>query len=236
MKALGRELRRFLVCLCDGVSLFWLAPAIPLLAAVFEFAQHVVEIRIGLLASRDSFDALAFDPQRMAFGYPKIAAVWLSMLLASRVWANRAAGRAWWSFATVAWRPFCLGLALTLILSIPMLPGLGLPPAIYLAVSLVTLLATIPVMVLVMAGLLGDRDATLAGVFRHGWGKGLRIFAFAMLAAVPLQILHQADHVWAFGKAAPVVWALMTFDALLVGAMAAIVGTAVHHGYAPPDL
>ncbi|MCT2399041.1 hypothetical protein [Novosphingobium mangrovi (ex Huang et al. 2023)] len=236
MSALARELKRFAVCLRDGLRLFHLAPAIPLLAVVFEFVQHVVEVRIGLFESRAAFNALTLDSTRMAFGYAKVAALWLSMLLATRFWANRAEERPWWSFATVAWRPLGIGLLLSILVSIPAAPGWGLAPGVFLALNLAIMAVTLPLAVLIVAGLVGDSEATLRGVYRHGWGKGLRMLLFLLAAVIPLLVLHYANHFSAFGQGPVVVWSLMAFDAVLVGAIAAIMGTIMHHGYAPPDL
>lgn len=233
MSALGREARRFAVALPDGIRLFVLAPVIVAIPILVEFAQHAVEVQIGLFESRDRFAALALDPRRMTFGYGKIAAIWVSTFLAARFWVNRRAGRPWWSLASIAWRPLLVGLGLSLLVSIPITPGLGLPPMALMATTLAVTIVSMPLMVLMMAGLLGDAGATLRGAYTHGWGKALRILAFTLLAFLPLQGLHYANHTFALGQPAALVWAIMAWDSVLVGAMAAIMGTVLHHGYAP---
>jgi hypothetical protein len=54
-----------------------------------------------------------------------------------------------------------------------------------------------------------------------------------LLAALfmPLQLLHGANHSWAFGQPLPFVCALMLFDSLLVGLMAGVVGAALFVAY-----
>jgi len=218
------------------LRLFSLAPVIVLIPIAFEFAQHLAEVQIGMFESRESFASLALDPRRLTFGYGKIAAIWVSTFLAARFWVNHREGRRWWSLANVAWRPLLVGLGLSFLVSIPITPGLGLPPMVVLATTLVVVIVSMPLMVLMMAGLLGDAGATLKGAYTRGWGTAFRILAFTLLAFLPLQVVHYVDHTFALGQPAALVWALMIWDSVLVGAMAAIMGTALHHGYAPADL
>ena len=56
------------------------------------------------------------------------------------------------------------------------------------------------------------------------------ISLLATLAFAPSQALHMANHKLALGQPLPIVWALMTFDALLVGLFAALVGSALFVG------
>ena len=41
------------------------------------------------------------------------------------------------------------------------------------------------------------------------------------------------NHDWAFGAPDALVWALMIFDSIIVGLIATLVGTAIHHGALP---
>ena len=50
----------------DGFRIWILAPIIPALIGLPEFAQHVVEIQIGMFDSREAGQALANDPTRWA--------------------------------------------------------------------------------------------------------------------------------------------------------------------------
>jgi len=86
--------------------------------------------------------------------------------------------------------------------------------------------------VLIAAGLAGDGALTLGVAFTRGWLPALRIVLFIALTWAPLAWLHWMNHRWAMGAADPLVWLLMAFDSLVVGLLATMAGTAIHHGYA----
>lgn len=228
---------RLFQTLRDGVSLFWLAPVIVALSVVPEFIQHVTEIRIGMFDSREAFNSLADDPRRMVWGYLKIAGLFLAILAATRFWGARARGQKWWDLRTIAWINLAVALVLIILTG---LPGMVLSPLIGVAAAgilgVVIGIATLPLIALLVAGLVGDKHASLKSVFRTGWLASLRILIFAAVAWVPLQWLHGKNHDWALGADSSIVWSLMIFDALVVGLLAAIAGTAFHHGYEVDDL
>lgn len=215
----------------DSVRLFVLAPLILVLVVAVEFAQHVAEMRLGMFADADAFNRQSLDPARLQWGYAKVATMSVAVFLSSRVWVNLREGKPWWSLASIAWRPFLLGFVLTTLLSIPLLPGLGVPPALAAPLTLVVYIVTLPLLVLMMAGILGDRTASVFGVYRSGWGIGLRILLLMAIGFVQMQALHLWNHLLAVGSHPVVLWLLLAWDSLLVGLMAAFLGTATHHGY-----
>lgn len=231
---MGALLRRFALTLGDGARLWWLAPAIPAIVLIAELAQHVVEIRLGMFGSRAAFGAYAADPLRMGFGIVKVAALILTILAACRYWASRGTGRHWLDLRGIAWRKLLLAL---LLIALSLLPGMALAPLVgatgHMVVDAAVSLATLPLMTFLVAGLLGVHEGNLRSVFRDGWWPAVRIFLFSALPWLPLQALHNANHLWALGQAAPSVWALMIFDALVVGLMATLAGTGLHHGFRP---
>ncbi len=225
-------LARFARTIRDGVSLFWLAPALVALIIIPEFLQHVAEIRIGMFESKDAFRTLANDPRRMVFGYLKIAGFLLAILAAVRFWGAKDRAQKWWDLRNIAWKNFLVAFVLMLVTGLPGIalePYIGADNASY--VSLALTLATLPLIPLLVAGLIGDTSANLVSIFRTGWLASLRILIFTAAVWVPLQWLHGANHGWAMGQNAALVWALMIFDALVVGLLAALAGTAIHHGY-----
>ncbi|MFK4871745.1 hypothetical protein [Novosphingobium sp. ZW T3_23] len=228
---LGEEARGFLASLRDGALLWKLAPIIPAIAVLPEFAQHVVEIRLGMFASHDAFTALASDAARQSAGSIKMAGFVLSILMAARFWANRSDDARFWSLAGIGRKQVLLGLLVQVLCSIPGLFDLRLPPAGQFALSAVLFLVSLPGMVLMIGGLLGDRTSDLKDAYRNGWGQALRMALFTGPVFALLQPLHHGNHVVALGKPATVVWGLMTWDALLVGLIATLVGTGFHHGY-----
>lgn len=234
---IGRLATRLGSVFRDSARVFWLAPTIPLIAALPEFAQHVAEIRLGMFESTEAARALASDPTRWAFGYVKIAGYVIAILVAIRFWAARADGEHWWSTKGIAWH--VLGWALVLNVVIPLLvvaverliSGLG-ETAVH-GYQIITTLLMLPLQVLLVAGLTGDRSATVIGVYRHGWGAALRIVLFSVAVLAPLMWLHHANHSWAIGSPEPLIWGLMVFDSFVVSLLAVGWGTAIHHGYHP---
>lgn len=227
--------QRILAVLRDSIRTWWLAPVIPLIAVLPEFAQHVAEVEIGMFESREAGRALSDDPTRWAFGYAKVAGVLIAMLLAIRFWGAHHQRLPWWSPKGIEWKVIGLAFVANLVAS-------GITVAIESAVAgadeiVATIIptaftiATLPVLVWLIAGLVGDNEATLGTVYRTGWWAALRIAAFSALVFVPLQYLHGLNHDWAFGAGPVLLWTLMVFDSLVVGLIAVGWGTAVHHGY-----
>jgi hypothetical protein len=228
LKAFGRLLTG---TLSDSLRLFSLAPAIWLIVVAAEFAQHVVEVRLGMFTDAQAFNRLSLDPARLQIGYLKVAAVTVAAFFASRVWVNQRDGKPWWSLGSIAWRPFLVGFGLSTVLSVPLLPGVAMPPALVAPLTLLVYVVTLPLLVLMMAGILGDDSAGVIAVYRTGWGKGLRILLLMAIGFVPLQVLHLWDHLLAIGSHPVVLWLLLLWDSLVVGFIAAFLGTASHHGY-----
>lgn len=231
-------LRRFAAVLRDGVRIWWLAPVIPLLIVLPEFAQHVAEIRLGMFEGGDAARAAANDPARWAFGYAKIAGLLLAILATIRFWGSHGRPQRWWDLRDVRWRAVALAVLLIALSAVPgwlVEPVLGDPwtPVI----DFVLMLAALPSLVLLVAGLAGDRRVTLRTAFTTGagWLSALRMIVFAAAVWIPLQWLHGANHRWAMEAAEPVVWALMVWDSLVVGLLATMAGTALHHGWRLPE-
>lgn len=225
--------RDFLAVLRDGFRIWWLAPLIPLLVVIPEAIQHVAEIRIGMFESRDMARAVADDPRRMVWGYLKIAGLVLAILAAARFWGAAARGERWWDLRGLAWRPLALGLAgwgLAALPSLLLQRWIGEERSGWLDMLLT--LATLPIFTLIAAGLAGDRRLTLTRAFTQGWLPALRIVLFIAATWAPLALLHAYNHRWAMGAGEPLVWLLMAVDSLVVGLLATMAGTAIHHGYA----
>ncbi|QSR16633.1 hypothetical protein [Novosphingobium sp. KA1] len=235
MSRLKRELGGLGATLRDSVRLWALAPLVPLIAVLPELAQHAVEIRLGMFASQEAFTSLALDPQRLAFGGVKIAALVLAVLAGARFWANRAAGLRGWSLAGIAWKQVLLGLGVQIVASLPALLDLRVAPVVQLTMSLVLTLASLPGLVLMVGGLLGDRETGLLAIYRSGWTKALRILLHIGPVWLLLQVLHRADHIAALDRPIWLVWLLMLLDALVVGQMASLAATGLHHGYRGED-
>lgn len=209
----------------DSLRLWRIAIWVPLLVVVPEFIQHIAEINLGMFDSREAARALSSDPQRMAFGAVKIAGLLAAMLAAVAVWTRR-------DHARPAWRAVGIAFGLNLLVT-ALVFGLGrvIPAGVWAVLNPVLMIVTLPLLVLLVGALLGDKTMTLRAAYRRGWLIMLRMALLLPLAWLPLQWLHERNHFWAIGQATWTVWALMAFDALVVGLMASWAGTALHHGY-----
>ena len=88
---------------------------------------------------------------------------------------------------------------------------------------------------LLVAGLIGDKNTGLLAVFKNGWLPTIRMLVYAAAVWIPLQWLHSMTHEWAMGQSDTFVWGLMIFDSFVVGLLATMAGTALHHGYVSLD-
>lgn len=216
-----------------GFSLFWKAPLVLGLIVVPEFAQHVAEIRLGMFESREAFIELQHDPTRWAFGYAKVAGLFLAMLAAVRFWGVRDHGARWWDLRGIGWRRFLLGAMLFFgVGSAPeLLAGQVAAPA-YQAIGAGWAILLLPALFILLAGLVGDRHTPLGDVWLRSWPWLVVTLVLAALGFGPSAWLHTMNHEWAFGAGPVTLWGLMIFDSMLVGLLAGLVGTALYLGYA----
>ena len=231
LAALGGGLKTTLV---GGTKLFVLAPLIPLLAIVPEFAQHVAEIRLGMFESRTAFAALAMDPTRWAFGYAKVAGLVLAIFAAARYWGG--ARERWWDLRTVAWRPFLIAFAVNAFATAAMMAIQSRLDGVAAGVfQIVATIVTLPLLLYLLGPLLGDHTMSLRRAYAHGWGRLLLLAILVVIAFAPLQALHGLNHEWAMGASDATVWALMAWDSLIVGLLACWTGSALAAGFLGGD-
>jgi len=207
--------------------------AVPLVALVVvpEFAQHIVEIKIGMFASVEAFRAHAMDPLRMGFGVIKIAGLVLAMLAIARFWWTGSVGaalrmplRALLRTAFAVALVFALELPFDLLRRVvPAGPGMALAAAAFLVQAFA--------FVYLVAALLDDWAMTLRRVPGQ-WRAALLMTVLLVFAYGPSFALHMATHKLALGQPEALVWAIMTFDALVVGLLASLAGAALALGYA----
>lgn len=222
---------RFLSTARDGIAIWWLAPIIPALVVVPEFAQHIAEIQLGMFESREQAKLASEDPTRWIFGYFKIAGLVLAFLATIRFWGARSFGHAWWDLRQVAWVPLLIAVALIVATSFPGTlaePYIGAEQAGYIDIAFA--LATLPLFPMLVRALAGDGETSLKHVFRTGWFAAIRMVIFAAVFWVPLQWLHGELHSWSIGASVSLVWVMMIIDSLVVGLLATYAGTAFHHG------
>lgn len=230
MKAITATRRLFTDWHAAAWHILRFAPWLLLPILLTEGAQHVVEIQLGMFASRADFVALTNDATRWLFGYAKTAGLLITILLVARAAALGSAARA----IRPRWRPMLMlaaFLALTFVLDLafkseaaraiapdPLLQGINI---------LLQTLLTIPL----LAALFEDEWAQVRAA---GWRlipALLLPLLLAALAFVPMQVLHMYNHTWALGAPRPAVWALMLFDTIWIGLLALMVGSALAIGW-----
>lgn len=216
-----------------GLGLFVTAPVAVAPVAVPEFAQHVAEIAIGMFDSRAAARALSADPTRMAFGYAKLAGLALAFLACARaVWCRLEGGR-WYDLRDVAWVRLGIGFAAFMAIGGLGMPlGHSLPPSALLPLNVILSIASLPFLLVALAGLFGDRETAWRDILRRGWPGVLLLVLLFLTGFAPAQGVHMGNHLLAFGRPAAVVWALMVWDSLVVGALAALTGAAFALAYA----
>lgn len=215
-----------------GLSLLWLAPGALALVVLPEFAQHVVEVRLGMFDSTEAFRARQLDPGRMAFGYVKVAGLLLAILAAARFWGVHGSGRRWWDLRDVAVPRLALGFVIFFGLgSLPELLGERVERQPLQAAAWLWMFLTLPGLLIMLSGLFGDRSIPLRAMVVRGWPWLVLLLVLLVLAFAPAAWLHQMNHRWASGAAPALLWALMAWDSLLVGLLAGLTGTAMALGY-----
>jgi hypothetical protein len=84
----------------------------------------------------------------------------------------------------------------------------------------------------ITASLVEDRDTNLRRAFSTRFPSALVILLLFLAAMLPAQFVHRIDHQIVLGQPLAIQWAVMTFDALVVGAMGALGGSALYVGFA----
>lgn len=211
----------------------WLAaPALVAIAVLPEFLQHVAEIQLGMFASADAFRAHAGDSLRWAFAIPKVIGLFVAIVMTARFLALGSVRRA------LLVPPGTLlrvggGFAAGFVLAWPFewLAGQGLPLAASVPLRLVSMLIQAGVTTYVAGAMLDDRTITLRRAYTTLLPTALIVMLLFAAGFFPGQALHLANHKLAMGQPAAIVWALMLFDSLWVGLLAALIGASLFVGY-----
>lgn len=212
--------------------MLWKAPLALALAAVPEFLQHIVEIQLGMFVNLRAFRAHELDTARMLLGGLKIAGLLLAIAASARFWRAERSGRPWYDPRGIFWNRFLLGFLLFMV--VPAAPLLlrgeiGNPAANI--ISLAITVAMLPGLFMMIGGLLGDRETANPDYWVRSWPWAPLIGVLLVLAFAPLQWVHGYNHHLAIGAAPLAVWGLMAWDALIVGVLAGLTGTALYLGY-----
>ena len=209
------------------------ALALPVLFSIpvlLEFAQHAVEIDLGLYRDGLGAAAAAFDQRRLTLGFAKVLALLLPGYWFVRYMAwNRDATRAKrieYPAAALFGFQFCLkaGWQWFALLGPPLgvMLGLSLRSAAYadLLAMVAASVGAVYLSALFVAWPLGNVRIGPIRSVSIMTGSFLRALVYLAAGSLPLMALHYGLGYGAIGQPEWLVWLLMTLDALVVGFLA----------------
>lgn len=218
------------------------APLIFLLPVLAEGLQHFVEFQIGMFASADGMAAAGASQQRLVFGVIKIISLLYVMLWISRFWFQ-GAGRVSLLFGRQEFVSLLTLLGFTAaLMAFVIVAG---PPLVEIVAAsplpvpenmlpfvplMVILLLTFPLQHLSVywfGRFLGDDTMTLKRARRAVKGQMNWMTLIFVIPIAPFMVLHYWLNYQIVGAAFTHQAAFLSLDALLVGAMALIMGNAV---------
>jgi hypothetical protein len=210
----------------DGVrvvrGLPWLFGAI----IAWEFAQHVIEYRIGFFDSRAAAKAVSLDGSRMVLGWIKMLLVYVGgffairYLLLGRREALRPGGT-----TILRYLPYIL---YSLLMVAPILYADRLvPPARIETLRGIFGLGQIVIEPLLMLWIV---SAAIDGPVRTPLHSArligrayVRALPFYLLGRLPVAFLHRYLGTYPIGRPGPLTWPVLALDAIVVGLLIAIV-------------
>ncbi|UVO52207.1 hypothetical protein M0208_17440 [Sphingomonas sp. SUN019] len=205
-------------------------PFLFLIPVLIEFAQHVVEINIGMYDSRAAARGVSADDSRLALGYAKVLALTLPGYWFVRFMAwDRSAAK-----ARAVERPAAMLFVVQFaILAAVQLFGLFGPPVgvlLGLEGTVATIAAAVAVVIQTIIGVyltawfvawpLGNAAIGPVRSFGVMSGSFWRAIGYIIAGALPLMALHYALGLGAIGLPRAVVWVMMAVDAIVVGFLA----------------
>lgn len=204
-------------------------PLLFLVPVLAEAAQHVVEIGIGMYDGRAGAIAAADDMSRMGWGFLKTLALALPGYWFTRYMAFAGDARRARALEAPAARLFLVIFAVqagiqALALFGPGMEALGLAgTAGGVALGVLVLLQVVIGVYLsawLVAWPIGNAAIGPVRSFGIMAGSFWRAVGYLLAGVVPLMILHYALGLGAIGRPRPLVWAMLTLDAVVVGFLA----------------
>ncbi len=229
-------LTNWLGALHDGWRAAIALAFVSLSLVAIEFAQHVVEMSLGFFSTdMEVRKAASTEPLRMAFGWPKMAMVWILGFFAVRwlvLGEARAALRP--SFAALrqyAWVVlFQLIPVLAIIYAEPITAMLGWGQGAVLPFRALfglgqQLIEPALCLWIVSAALGSNSHGPIASAKATRW---LYLWALPLLflSRLPFNVLHQFLNRWPVGKEPASQWLLLAVDSLLVVALVTVAAAA----------
>lgn len=208
-------------------ALPWLFAAIVL----WEFAQHVVEVRIGMFENAERARELSGDPLRMAFGWVKMASIYVGAFFVIRHFAGSRDGREVASIGRATKR-FVPYFVYSLLMFSLIFYAREFTPEKH--VDTVRTIAGLGQLLLepflaawVVACATDGRIANpIASIRRTGLLYLLALPLF-FLARIPISLAHQQLNTLAMERGGVELWSILALDSLVVGIIVAITPAAM---------
>lgn len=219
----------------DSARILVALPALFALAAATELIQHVIEQRIGMFDSLEAAQATGDHAARMGFGQVKILSLilllyWVSRWQAFRDRPERSVlgdRRSAWLFLGVV----LVGIALGLVQQFggALLSPLGFNARTLLAIGLAFFAASVALEIYLtvwkVGAALGNPRLSIPASFRIMRGNFWWSLGFSIVMILPLMAVHYALNIFAIGKPAVTLWAILAADALIVGYLGLVLAT-----------
>lgn len=205
----------------------WLFAAIML----WEFAQHIVEVRIGMFDSIEAAREVGQDTTRMVFGWVKMASIYVGAFFVIRYFSARRDGRALDPIGRAASR-FAPYLVYSLLIFAAIFYTRDFVADENVDAFRGTVgLGQILVEPLLMAWIVSSAtDGKVTGPIASMRQTGL-LYLLALplflFVRIPLSLLHQSLNNWATGAGPTEMWSLLAIDSVVVGLIVAIVPAAM---------
>ena len=205
----------------------WLFAAI----IAWEFAQHVVEVQIGMFTDKETARAVSQDGARMAFGWVKMTSIYVGAFFVVRHFAGMRDGRPLAPLGTAAKR-FAPYLVYSLVMFAATFYARNFAAEEHVdTVRTIVGLGQVLVEPLLMAWVVAAAtDGRITGPIGSARLTGLLYFLalpLFLLTRIPVSLLHQNLNEWAMGKQGAELWSLLAIDSLVVGLIVAITPAAM---------
>lgn len=227
MKWITRFFADFIGVHLDGLramrGLLFLFVAIVL----WEFAQHVIEVRIGMFESREAARALGGDGSRMLFGWVKMMSVYVGGFFVIRHLFARRGDTNLAPVATAFARYLPYMVYMLAIFAALFYARSYAPEASVDTIRAVLGLSQIFVEPLLMAWIVAAAtDGRIRNPLVSAKQTGL-LYLYALplffFARLPVSLAHQQLNSAALGREGTVLWSMLALDAIVVGLIVAII-------------
>ena len=227
MSWLGRFFRDLFGAHVDGVRAMIGLPWLFALLIGWEFAQHVIEVRIGFFDSREAAKAVADDPSRMIFGWIKMISVYVGGFFVIRHLAAQNGGTqlAPVGVALRRYAPY-IAYSLGLFALIFYAPGIVGKANVMTVRTIVGLGQVVVEPLLILWIVSAATDGAVGNTIRSARATGwLYLWALPLffVGRIPVNAAHQLLNRYAMGQPDTILWPMLAVDAVVVGLIISVI-------------